>query len=137
MPATEFEPVNPASQRPQTHASDRAATAIGANLHCDCANNNNNNDNNNNNNDNTRKRLSGFEHSTEDMAGAVMCQAVLGNQLPLYRVFLRRQKPKKGLILSLRTQTKSLKIHTCALPNGDGAKIDDDDDDIMCVEKST
>jgi hypothetical protein len=85
------------------------------------------------------KRVSGFELSTADMAGTVMCQAVLGTQLPLYRVFLRRQKPQKGLIPCLRTQTKRLKIHTCALPNGDGAKIvdNDDDDDIMRVEKST
>jgi hypothetical protein len=85
------------------------------------------------------KGVSGFEPSTAEMEGTVMCQAVLGTQLPLYRVFLRRQKPQKGLIPCLRTQTKRLKIHTCALPNGDGAKtVDyDDDDDTMRVEKST
>ena len=140
MPSAEFEPVIPASERPQTHAPDRPAIGIGGNLHCDCANNKN---------ENKiiiittikihKNRVSAFEPSTADLAGTVVCQTVLGTQLPLYRVFLRRQKQQQGLIPCQKTQTKRLKIHTCALPNGNGAKTDDDnhDDDIMRVEKST
>jgi len=34
MPPTEFEPAIPASEHPQTHASDRAATGIGRQAYC-------------------------------------------------------------------------------------------------------
>jgi hypothetical protein len=33
MPPAGFEPTIPVSERPQTHALDRAATGIGVNLH--------------------------------------------------------------------------------------------------------
>jgi hypothetical protein len=45
-----------------------------------------------------KNRVSAFEPSTADMAVTVMCQTVLGTQLPLYRVFLRRQKQQYGVI---------------------------------------
>ena len=37
MPSAGFEPAIPASERPKTHALDRAATGIGLSLHTQCS----------------------------------------------------------------------------------------------------